>query len=355
MNRNVITPNNAWCRRTGAIIAVFLLGLSAGCAPDAPERSLLEIDGETMGTTYTVKVVDAPDGLAIGDLRAGIVSVLARVDRQMSTYRADSEVSRFNRSTSTTWMDVSIELVTVIEAAHRVSLMTDGAFDVTVGSLVDEWGFGAPPVPDHIPSDDALAAASADIGYKFLHTRRAPPAIRKDRPELSVDLSAIAKGYAVDQLGELLVAHGVDNYLVEIGGELKVRGRNAADGQWAVAIEQPLIATRRVQRMLLLSEAAVATSGDYRNFVALDDRVFSHAINPRTGVPVTGSTASVTVVDPSAMRADALATALLVTGVDRGLRLAEQNDMAALFILHDGGHTIERATADFTAYLAPEE
>lgn len=354
MKKDVTPPHTAVSRRLmWALLALGFMGLAAGCARDTPKRSLIEINGETMGTTYTVKVVDAPKELDSGELSAAIIEVLERIDRYMSTYRSDSILSRFNSSASVAWRGVPIELITVIDAARRVSVMTEGVFDVTVGSLVNQWGFGARASTAGIPSTGMVAAALADVGYSLLHTRRSPPAIRKDRPALNVDLSGIAKGYAVDRLGELLASRGVENYLVEIGGELKVRGRNAAGGQWAIAIEQPAFATRRLQRMIYLTEAGVATSGDYRNFIELDGRVVSHAIDPRTGAPAVSPTASVTVIHQSAMYADAMATALLVAGADHGYRLAEKHGVAALFFVRHGSNTIEQATTPFTAYLNP--
>lgn len=330
-------------------IVVAATWIVLGCSPAGTGPALIEINGATMGTTYTVKVVGLPKGLDVDTLRAAVSEQLDAIERSMSTFRAESEVSRFNASRSTDWMPVSSELVSVLEVAREVSIASKGTFDVTVAPMVEAWGFGPHP-PDALPQDDDVQVLRARVNYASLQVRRSPPALRKLTPGLTIDLSAIAKGYAVDRIAEWLDAEDVENYLVEIGGEIRVRGRRDAR-PWSVAIEQPLPDMRRAQMVLHLNRGAIATSGDYRNVIALPGREISHLIDPRTGYPAENVLASVSVIASTATYADAMATALMVAGNDTGYALALSENVAALFILskEDGFDT--RMTPSFAARL----
>ena len=228
--------------------------------------------------------------------------------------------------------------------------MTNGIFDVTVAPLVDSWGFGPLPPASRIPTGEQIQTTLEAVGYPMLHTRRSPPALRKDHPGLSVDLSAIAKGYAVDLIAEHLEQLELNDYLVEIGGEVRVHGQNSEGQQWRIAVERPLAGSRSLQTILYLTQGAVATSGDYRNFLEVDGRRFSHAIDPHTGQAVAHNLASVTVVGDSTMIVDALATALLVMGPDLAYKFAIKNDLAAFFVIRKGDHYVERSTPEFAQY-----
>ena len=218
---------------------------------------------------------------------------------------------------------------------------------MTVGPLVNLWGFGPVPRGDTIPSDTEIREALQKVGYTKIHTQISPPAIKKDRPDIQIDLSAIAKGYAVDQVADYLDRSRVLDYLVEIGGELRAKGKNAEGTAWRVGIEKPVPNKRAVHQVLHLRDQAMATSGDYRNYFEKNGQRFSHTINPRTGRPITHNLASVTVINPSSMRADAMATALMVLGPEVGYELAERQKLAALFILRDSDGFQERATPKF--------
>lgn len=305
-----------------------------------------------MGTLYTVKVVDPPRGADPEALRSGIDGILQQVDARMSTYRPDSELSRFNAARSRDWIGISRELLTVLREAQRVSELTGGAFDVTVGPLVNLWGFGPGGGADVLPSNDAIQAALARVGYRHLHLRDAPPAFRKDPPELYVDLSAIAKGYAVDRVAEFLASQGIGDYMVEVGGEVRARGRNARGTAWRIAIERPSATRRAVQLVVALDDAGIATSGDYRNYFERDGRRYSHTIDPATGRPITHALASVTVIAPSTMHADALATGLMVLGPHKGYELAEHLGLAALFIIKTQDGFTQRGTPAFAPYVS---
>lgn len=331
-------------------LALIVVGLLAACSDRAEGPSPLRLQGSTMGTYWSVQVAMPPRTLREAELRADIEARLAEINAQMSTYEPSSELSRFNDSEPGDWFPVSPELATTAAAAAEVSLQSGGAFDVTVGPLVDLWGFGAGSAAGagaQVPDDAAVQGALAAIGHEHLQVRTDPPALRKDRP-LEVDLSAIAKGFAVDALAHLLDGRGATDYLVDIGGELRARGANAQGQAWRIGIEVPDPETRGVAReAIALRDLAVATSGDYRNFFESDGQRYSHTIDPLTGRPVVHDVASVTVIHPQAMMADALATAMNVLGSERGLVLADEQGLAVLFILYDGDGLAEAASAEF--------
>ncbi len=267
-----------------AAAALLLAGLLSGCSGAGVP---VEVTGPTMGTRYSVKVVDLPAGLDEVALRAGVERVLEAVNASLSTYRPDSELSRFNRSAETGWVPATADLLRVVTEAQRVGRLTGGAFDVTVGPLVNLWGFGPGRGEDRVPSATEVEEARARVGYARLEVRDPPPAVRKAIPDLYVDLSAIAKGYGVDRVSEYLESQGVGRYLVEVGGEVRGRGRNARGTPWKVAVERPAEGERAAYAVVEVDGVGVATSGDYRNFFEKDGRRYSHTIDPATGRPVT--------------------------------------------------------------------
>ena len=305
-----------------------------------------------MGTYYRVTVADAVNDAAVGRLTRIIEETLVEIDNQMSTYIGDSELSRFNLSSDTGWRDASPALVEVLLEARRVSELSAGAFDVTVGPLVNLWGFGPDPDPGEAPTANAVWRAASGIGYHRLEVRASPPGVRKRIPQLYVDLSAIAKGYAVDRLAARLAAAGAGNTLVDIGGEVYASGLNPSGEPWRIGIEKPEEGARGAIEFIPLSNAAVATSGNYRNYVELDGRRYPHEIDPYTGRPVTHRTALVSVIASRAMEADALATALLVLGSEAGLALARRHGVAAYFVDHGDDGPAVSASPAFRARLA---
>lgn len=323
----------------------YLLILVLGLAPRAAPADDLRLRGETMGTTYRVSVAATRD--ASVELKTHIDALLERINDQMSTYRPQSELSRLNANASREWLSVSAELYTVLAAARQVSVATDGAFDITVGPLVNLWGFGPQARVDQPPSASALAEALARVGYRQLELADGPPRVRKARSDLYLDLSAIAKGYAVDQVAALLEAQGMHDYLVDIGGELRARGHNAKGDAWQVGVALPVANIDDIERVLALTDTGLATSGDYRNYFEYQGRRYSHEIDPATGHPITNDVASVSVLHASCMMADAYATGLMVMGAERGLALAEKRGLKVLFLLPDGQHFKARATPDF--------
>jgi len=313
------------------LLIVLLASPLAGCSGPEPWR----LSGATMGTSYSIVVAAPPEGLSRERLAADIDAELRAVNRQMSTYRADSELSRFNRQTGADWFPVSAELVALVAEARRIGELSGGAFDVTVGPLVNLWGFGPGQHAgrDKPPAQAEIDAALARSGAASLSLQRAPPALAKSQPELYVDLSAIAKGHGVDRVAALLEEVGILDYLVEIGGELRSRGQSPRGDAWRLAVEKPTRGERAVQQVIAVGDAAVATSGDYRNYFERDGVRYSHTIDPRDGRPIRHALASVTVVQPRAARADALATALLVMGPRDGLALAQRLQLPAYFVI----------------------
>jgi thiamine biosynthesis lipoprotein len=306
----------------------------------------LHITGSTMGTTYSVKVVGPLHDTRV--LRNTIDTRLEAVNAQMSTWRTDSEISRFNASESTAWFPVSTDFLTVTRRAKELGRLTDGALDITVMPLVDLWGFGPAFSPDAVPDAATIAAVLTRVGSQNVEIRNDPPALRKVDATTRIDLSAIAKGFGVDTLADLLSAMGYRNFLVEIGGEVRAAGVRPDGSAWRVAVEKPVAGERTAELVVPLQDAAVATSGDYRNFFEMNGTRYSHVIDPRTGSPPDNGVASVTVVTADATTADGLATGLMVMGKDAGLALAEREELAVLFILRrpDGFEMIGSSAFD---------
>jgi thiamine biosynthesis lipoprotein len=314
------------------ILAVLSCLAVSGC--DRSERHPQhDFGGATMGTTFNVTVVAPAEDVAIEELPQLLRQTLDEIEAQTSTYMPESELSLFNSSTSTDWVKVSQRLCEIIAQAQDLSRETHGAFDITVGPLVNLWGFGPGDSRDEPPDASDIDALLARVGFNRLQTDCAIPALRKSHAGLYVDLSAWAKGYAADELATGLLAAGINNFLVEVGGELRVQGHNARGQAWAVAIEKPSPDGREIQSVLRISNTGLATSGDYRNYFEHAGLRYSHTIDPRSGRPVTHQLASVTVMHASAAKADGLATALLVLGSEDGLALATELGVEAIFLV----------------------
>ena len=311
-------------------LIVFLLACS-----DRSGQQTYDLVGHTMGTTWSVRLVQKGELAESELLRAAIEGRLEELNARLSTYIDSSEVSRFGAHDGTNWFSVSADTYEVVRKAIEISELSDGAFDITIGPLVDLWGFGASGPRVSLPAQADIDNLLANIGHTLIEVRELPMAVRKMRAAVQIDLSAIAKGYAVDEIARLLDGYGFPSYMVEIGGEVRTRG-SRADGQaWRIAIEDPDAEKRAVQRILPLRNLAVATSGDYRNFFDYDGKRYTHTLDPRTGWPVAHNLASVSVISETAMAADALATALLVLGSQKGLDLAVQKNIAASFIVRN--------------------
>lgn len=340
------------CRRSG---------LAPGRKAKARSRSasLHTWSGETMGTTFRIRIVKP--GLRGADLEAletATTAALAHVNRLMSTYDPDSELSRFNRWHSTKPFPVSADTAAVVRLALHTFHDSGGAFDVTVGRLVDLWGFGSRGRRTSPPPEPEIARCLKTVGSQYLHLGPGPT-LQKDNPALQVDLSAVAKGFGVDKAGAALEKRGIHDYLVEVGGECRARGRNERDDVWRVGIDRPVPNARpgvALERIVLLEDAALATSGDYRNFFEWRGKLYSHTLDPHTGRPVTHSLASVSVIAATCAVADALATATMALGPTKGRALVEKKPgVEALLVtrLPDGTFR-ETQTSGMVRWLAPD-
>jgi thiamine biosynthesis lipoprotein len=284
-----------------------------------------EISGTTMGPIqYKVVIAHHPESVTPEQLQSKVQSTLDRVNQLMSTYLPDSDVSRFNASNSTEFQDVDAETARVVARAIEIGELTDGAFDITVGPAVNLWNFGPGKGEFELPSGDAIEAVKELIGSEKLEVRLDPPAIKKSVAELKIDLSAIAKGYAVDQVAKTLDDSGCRQFMVEVGGEVYARGERSAGGSWRIGVERPTEFGREIGSVAEISDRAMATSGDYRNFHEHAGNRYSHTIDPETCRPVRHGLATACVVTDDCMSADALATAIMVLGVERGRAVCDQ-------------------------------
>ncbi|MEM7676628.1 MAG: FAD:protein FMN transferase [Myxococcota bacterium] len=336
------------------VVLVVLVGLSVWYyAGPTKVRGPTVIEGPIMGTTFTVKLAQGLSSLARAEAEQTVLTALNAVNDRMSTYIPESEISRFARAPAYAPFSLSPSTVEVVQKALTISAATDGAFDVTVRPLVDAWGFGPDGRPERKPGGDATSALLARVGYQKLQLDEANKTLRKSTSSVSVDLSAIAKGYAVDRVAAGLEALGYRDYLVEVGGEMRARGRREAGGVWRVGIESPQTDGRSVARVIRLKDRGLATSGNYRNFYIEDGIRYAHTINPKTGQPVRHRLQSVSVIHPEAAMADGWATALMVLGEVDALRVAKAQGLAALFMISgaDGGIEVEMTDA-FRPFLA---
>lgn len=296
--------------------------------------SILEFAGKTMGTVYNLVAVDSSKSVNKNDLQHAVELALAEVNTQMSNWDASSEISRFNASASTDAISVSPALGKVMSAAEMVHEASAGRFDTTMGPLIELWGFGANGARSVTPSDAQIAAAQDASGHAN-RLRMNGMGLQKSRPNTQVYLAAIGKGYGADRVGETLKSYGIKDFMIEIGGDLYASGRNPDGLPWQIGIETPEVSDRGLMRVVGISNLGMASSGDYRNYFEQDGQRYSHVIDPTTGRPITHHTASATVLAEDAMLADAWATAMLTLGREKGLEIAESQDIAVMFIDRD--------------------
>jgi FAD:protein FMN transferase len=313
------------------------------------ERHVSEFRGFTMGGTFSVKIVTAKDELEtpeLHDVDRAIRATLDRINRLMSTWDPDSELSRFNQSTSLQPFALSPETFEVFTWSIDLGRLTRGALDVTIGPLVDAWGFGPAGPRTSLPTDAEIVRLRKAVGPDRIELNPAASTVRKTRPDVRCDLSSIVPGYAADRLWTELAGRGFTDFLIDVGGEIRTRGRNATGAPWRVAIERPSSSGDAIQRLVPISNLAITTAGDYRKYREVEGQRVTHIIDPRTGRPISHRLAAVTVIDELAVRADGLDTALMVLGADEGFALAKKLNLAALFI--------ERTAADgFTERATP--
>jgi thiamine biosynthesis lipoprotein len=328
---------------TGIVCLWALAACSERVAP-------IQLSGQSMGTSWHVTVIPGAGTPGESDLQRGIEAELEEVNSSMSTYLDQSEISRFNATGVDQWFPVSPGFYTVLSAAMAIGWQSHGAYDVTVGPLVNLWGFGpAGPVATP-PSDDAVTEVLERVGQDHLRLDGDGQRLLKRSP-VELDFSSIAKGYGVDRVAQWLSARGVERYLVEVGGEMRLAGLSARGDPWRIAIERPDSADRGVEQAVRLTGVGVATSGDYRNFFELEGKRYSHSIDPRRGYPVAHDLVSVTVVHPSCMIADGWATALVVLGYEDAMAVAQEQGLAVYFIRRQGESFVDSHTPAFAPYL----
>ena len=329
----------------------FITLLAAGSVAACARPAHATIRGLTMGTSYTVELAAPMDDATRTGLKELIDAELTAINQSMSTYDPRSELSEFNRRQDLRWVPASRGLLEVLDRASRVSAATQGAFDVTVGPLVDLWGFGPQIRTRRVPNDAVIERVRESVDYQHVQIDLSAGAIRKRHSRTQVDLCAIAKGYGVDRVAMVLDRQGVHDYLVEIGGELRAKGTTAAGKPWRVGIERPVEGRHVVGEIVLLKNRAIATSGTTEDFFEQDGRHYSHIIDPKTARPVEHPAMAVSVIADTTMEADASATALVVLGPERGYSLAQARDLAVLFVTASGSTFDVRVTDAFRAHL----
>ncbi|MEM1174636.1 MAG: FAD:protein FMN transferase [Pseudomonadota bacterium] len=332
---------------------LLLVCLAAVCASCSSDDTLVSVSGETMGTTYNVSIVDPPKNLSLSEIESAITRELSTANAIFSNWDTESEVSRFNRSAARTPVRLSDAFSQLLDIADFVHVASEGRFDLTAAPLIELWGFGESGPAARVPTDAQILSTLASVGQQRVINRASGGMALFMREEgASLNVAAIAKGAGIDAVSDRLQTMGLENVLVEIGGDLRARGAGPHGSGWRIGVEKPGFPPGAVQEVVVLQGAGMATSGDYRNYFEEDGVRYPHIIDPTTGRPVTHATTSVTVIADSATLADAWATALLVLGRERGAEIAEKNGIAALFLERtDEAAEFQRyASATFKAY-----
>ncbi|WP_145599781.1 FAD:protein FMN transferase ApbE [Yersinia frederiksenii] len=332
-----------------------LFSLLTACH-DAETRQQIDIEGKTMGTFYSVKVSGAttPDP---HQLQQEIDALLEQANDDISTYRKTSVLSRFNQYRGTEPQLITQGMADIILQAQRIGRDTDGAMNITVGPLVNLWGFGPEKQPINIPTQDQIERARQQVGLQHLKliSDNRGEWLQKDLPDLYVDLSTMGEGYGVDLLVNMMMRKGITNYLVSVGGAVSSRGVNGQGRPWRVAIQKPTDQENAVQALVDLQGYSISTAGSYRNYFEQGGLRYSHVLDPATGRPINHKLVSATVIATTALEADGWDTGLMVLGTEKALKLAEKKGLAVYLITKtDQGFTAVM-TPQFKAFLAPDQ
>lgn len=322
--------------------------LLSSCFNADKAAQVVTLNGLTMGTTYEIKYVASSSSNGAQSsihIQNDIDELLIYINQLMSTYIDDSELSLLNQAPANLSFPISEETNYVLQEAIKLNTLSDGMLDVTVGPLVNLWGFGPAAKPEKIPSSAQLNKVTKYVGIDKFHLENL--SVTKIHEGVYIDLSTIAKGYGVDAIADLLESFGINNYLVEIGGELRVAGNKGVGQDWLIAIEKPISDQRAVQRIISIGDGALASSGDYRRYYEEDGVRYSHLIDPKTGYPIQHNLVAVTVITDKSIHADGLATALIVMGKDKGMELANREGIAALFITREMNEFVEYQSDSF--------
>ncbi|WP_052384122.1 FAD:protein FMN transferase [Litchfieldella xinjiangensis] len=337
-------------------LCLVVIGLwLAGCAETDPELDTpIRLEGEIFGTFYQVSLAESLRQSDLDLLEAGIRDTLEDVDAAMSTYRDDAELMALNRTPVGQWKTLSAELTEVLAISEAVARQSGGAFDITIGGVVNLWSFGPEARPREVPEPDEIEARLGEIGLDKVELDVERSRARR-MSDVFIDLSAVAKGYATDRLMALLDDHGFSHYLVNIGGELAVSGyRDGQQSPWRVGVEVPDGSRQVARHVLPLHDMTVATSGDYRNYFEQDGERYSHTIDPRNGYPIRHPLASVSVLHPSNAWADAWATALLVLGPEQAMAKAREQSLRVMTLVREGDGWVSEVSPAFVEYFGAE-
>ena len=338
-------------RAAAAAAILFIAGCDGENSSDAGGQNLV-LEGKTMGTSWRVSAAGV-DPARAGALRQKIQAQLDADDMQLSTWKTDSALMRFNRSTSIAPWPVPEAMADIVTQALRIGKKTGGAMDITVGPLVNLWGFGPDKQPLKTPSAAQIAAAKARTGLQHLSVinKSGSQYLQKNLPNLYVDLSTVGEGYAADHLAQLMSQEGISRYLVSVGGALVSRGTSGRDAPWRVAIQKPTDRENAVQAVVDINGHGISTSGSYRNYYELDGRRISHVIDPRTGAPIQHNLVSVTVIAPTALEADGWDTGLMVLGLEKAKEVVQQQGLAVYMIYKQGDTFRSWMSPQFTPFL----
>lgn len=333
---------------TGLFLLLCLTLLAACSQPEQEPKKELLLQGKTMGTTFNIKVFVPQSQMRELNLFSDVKTVLAEVNQSMSTYIPNSEINQFNALPANEVMPLSADFRQVVTEAIRLGNQTN-TLDVTMAPLIDLWGFGPDKRPSKKPEASLLNAMVAQIGVdKLVLTKQG---LMKTQAGLELSFSSIAKGYGIDKVAELLQSHNLTNYMIEIGGEMRISGHKNNQQPWRVAIEQPDSTKRDIHLAFEPNTISVATSGDYRNFYEMDGEIYNHLIDPQTGMPIKHDLVSVTVLHQSAMTADGLATALTIMGMEKAKVYAEQHQLPVYLISKSSNGLVTYASSAFKPYL----
>ncbi|ORM57286.1 FAD:protein FMN transferase ApbE [Pantoea rodasii] len=336
------------------LIGLLAFGLS-GCDQPTPQSALV-LEGKTMGTVWRVSLAGV-DPQRKAALQQSIQQQLDQDDHELSTWKKDSVLSRFNQYQGTQPQPVSADMADIVVEALRIGKKTGGAMDITVGPLVNLWGFGPTKQPAHTPDEAQIAAAKAQTGLQHLQViqRADGQWLQKDLPALNVDLSTMGEGYATDHLARLMEQQGITDYLVSVGGAVLSRGLNASHQPWRVAIQKPTDSENAVEARVDLQGHGISTSGSYRNYYELDGKRISHVIDPATGRPIEHQLVSATVIATTALEADGWDTGLMVLGSERAQALALKEHLAVYLISKQGDGFTHWMSPQFKSFLIDQE
>lgn len=335
---------------------VLFSGCYSATTPATPASTATVLDGKTMGTFWRVSVIGVDEAKAQA-LRAKVQAQLDADDRLLSTWKNDSALMRFNHATDTRPWPVSEAMADIVTLSLRIGAKTHGAMDITVGPLVNLWGFGPDKQPVATPDAQAIAAAKARTGLQHLQVinQSGRQFLQKDIPDLFVDLSTVGEGYAADHLARLMEQEGISRYLVSVGGALVSRGMNGEGKPWRVAIQKPTDRENAVQAIVDINGHGISTSGSYRNYYELDGKRISHVIDPQTGQPITHKLVSVTVIAPTALEADGWDTGLMVLGPEKAQQVVREQGLAVYMIVKEGEGFKTWMSPQFRTFLVGEK